>query len=149
MGTTVDQVNGTLNLRTANWWLEDKHWGRMTVGRVNNGGPVGTIDLGGISTAAHFSPGLVGGAFFVAGTRLGSVVGPTYGGDRMEGIRYDSANLGGFVLQAAWGEDDVWTASVRYAGEHGGFRVAAGIGYQEQSPERHADRSTRHRRSLH
>ena len=133
-GASLIAGDGTLNVRTANWWLEDKHWGRMTVGRVNNGGPVGTIDLGGISTVAHFSPGLVGAGFLVAGTRLGAVVGPTYGGDRMEGIRYDSANLGGFVLQAAWGEDDVWTASVRYAGEHGGFRVAAGIGYQEQSP---------------
>ena len=133
-GASLIAGDGTLNVRTANWWLEDKHWGRMTVGRVNNGGPVGTIDLGGISTVAHFSPGLVGAGFLVAGTRLGAVVGPTYGGDRMEGIRYDSPNLGGFVLQAAWGEDDVWTASVRYAGEHGGFRVAAGIGYQEQDP---------------
>jgi hypothetical protein len=94
---------------------------------------VGTIDLGGISTVAHFSPGLVGGAFFINGTtRLGSVVGPTYGGDRIEGIRYDTANLGGFVGQATWGEDDVWSASLRYAGEFGGIRVAAGIGYQEQ-----------------
>jgi hypothetical protein len=126
--------DGVLAVRTANWWLEDKTLGRVTVGRINNGGPVGTIDLGGISTVAHFSPGLVGGAFFVGNTglRLGALVGPTYGGDRMEGIRYDTANLGGFVGQAAWGEDDIWTVSLRYAGEFGGIRVAAGIGYQEQ-----------------
>ena len=124
-----------LAVRTANWWLEDKTLGRVTVGRLNVGGPVGTIDLGGISTVAHFSPGLVGGAFFVDGTqraRLGAIVGPTYGGDRIEGIRYDTANLGGFVGQATWGEDDVWSASLRYAGEFGGIRVAAGIGYQAQ-----------------
>jgi Gram-negative porin len=127
--------DGTLNVRTANWWLEDKALGRLTVGRVNVGGPVATIDLGGISTVAHFSPGLVGGAFRVAGTTvLGSVIGPTYGGDRIEGIRYDSANIGGFVGQATWGEDDVWSASLRYAGEHGGFRIAAGIGYEAQDP---------------
>jgi hypothetical protein len=126
-------ADGNLNVRTANWWLEDKHWGRVTVGRVNVGGPVGTIDLGGISTVAHFSPGLVGGAFRVAGTStLGSVIGPTYGGDRIEGIRYDSRNIGGFVGQATWGEDDVWSASLRYAGEFGGVRVAAGIGYEAQ-----------------
>ena len=87
--------DGTLNVRTANWWLEDKHWGRVTVGRLNVSGPVGTIDLGGISTVAHWSPGLVGGAFCVAGTStLGAVIGPTYGGDRVEGIRYDTANIG-------------------------------------------------------
>ena len=137
-------ADGVLAVRTANWWLEDKHWGRVTVGRVNVGGPVGTIDLGGISTVAHFSPGLLGGGFQIAGTaaeiaagggtRLSSVVGPTYGGDRIEGVRYDTANIGGFVGQATWGEDDVCSASLRYAGEFGGVRVAAGIGYQAQDP---------------
>ena len=132
-GAPANGTDGTLNVRTANWWLEDKHWGRATVGRVNVGGPVGTIDLGGISTAAHFSPGLVGGAFFIGGGfRLRDVIGPTYGGDRIEGIRYDTANLGGFVGQATWGEDDIWSASLRYAGEFSGIRVAAGIGYQAQ-----------------
>ena len=123
----------------------------MTVGRVNVGGPVGTIDLGGISTVAHFSPGLVGGGFpsdgTVNGTRLGAIVGPTYGGDRIEGIRYDTANLGGFVGQATWGEDDVWSASLRYAGEFGGFRVAAGIGYEAQDPSATQTYPARHRRS--
>ena len=133
-GASLLATDGTLNVRTANWWLEDKALGRLTVGRVNVGGPVGTIDLGGISTVAHFSPGLVGAGFLVAGTRLGAVVGPTYGGDRIEGIRYDTANIGGFVGQATWGEDDVWSASLRYAGEFGGIRVAAGIGYQVQDP---------------
>jgi hypothetical protein len=130
---TFRNHDGFLNVRTANWYLEDKNLGRITVGRLNVGGPVGTIDLGGVSLVAHYSPGLVGGAFFVApGLRLGAVVGPTYGGDRIEGIRYDSPNLGGFVVQGTWGEDDLWAASVRYAGEFGGFRVAAGIGYFEQ-----------------
>jgi hypothetical protein len=137
-------VDGVLAVRTANWWLEDKNLGRLTVGRINVGGPVGTIDLGGISTVAHFSPSLVGGGFQVAGTpaeitagggtRLGSVIGPTYGGDRIEGIRWDSPTIGGFVAQATWGEDDIWSASLRYAGEFGGIRVAAGIGYQVQNP---------------
>ena len=132
-GASLIAGDGTLNVRTANWWLEDKHWGRVTVGRVNVSGPVGTIDLGGISTVAHWSPGLVGNGFIVAGTtRMSGVIGPTYGGDRIEGIRYDTANLGGFVGQAVWGEDDVWSASLRYAGEFGGIRVAAGIGYEAQ-----------------
>lgn len=127
-------ADGTLAVRTANWWLEDKHLGRLTVGRVNVGGPVATIDLGGISTVAHFSPALAGGAFSVGNTSLSSVIGPTYGGDRIEGIRYDSPTIGGFVLQGTWGEDDVWSTSIRYAGEFGGIRVAAGIGYEAQDP---------------
>ena len=125
--------DGSLAVRTANWWLEDKTLGKLTVGRVNIGGTVATIDLGGISTVAHFSPALAGGGFLVAGgATLGSLIGPTYGGTRIEGIRYDTANIGGFVGQATWGEDDVWAASLRYAGEFGGIRVAAGIGYEAQ-----------------
>ena len=50
-------ADGALAVRTANWWLEDKHWGRVTVGRLDVRGPVGTIDLGGISTVATASPG--------------------------------------------------------------------------------------------
>ena len=138
-------ADGTLAVRTANWWLEDKHWGRVTVGRLDLRGPVGTIDLGGISTVAQASYGLSGGGFFVRGSvangiaandnvQLAALVGPTYGGDRIEGIRWDSPSIAGFVAQAAWGEDDVWSASLRYAGEFGGFRVAAGIGYQNMEP---------------
>jgi hypothetical protein len=137
-GTVSGQANLTaegdsvLLVRTANWYFEDKNLGRLTVGRLDFRGPVATIDLGGINSVAGNSPGLVGGGFFVGGTTLANLVGPSYGGDRIEGIRWDSPSIGGFVAQATWGEDDVWSASLRYAGEFGGFRVAAGIGYQEQ-----------------
>jgi len=139
--STTPQTDGTLAVRTANWWLEDATLGRITVGRINVGGPVGTIDLGGISTAAHYAPSLVGGGFFInpnyatnSGTvTLGRVDPPVYGGDRGEGIRYDSPNLMGFLLQAAYLEDQVMSASLRYAGDWAGFRVAAGIGMQHQS----------------
>ena len=126
-------ADGALAVRTANWWLEDRNLGRLTVGRLNVGGPVTTIDLGGIGTVANPSPTRVGGNYFVAGSILGRLVGPSYGEDRIEGIRYDSPNIGGFVAQSSWGENEVWGASLRYAGEFGGIRVAAGIGYEAQN----------------
>lgn len=141
----VNQLNGDgavsgdsgLAVRTANWWLEDKAMGRVTVGRLNLGGPVATIDLGGISTVASASPAQVGGGMFVFGGPLAmsNLLGPTYGGDRIEAVRYDTANLGGFVGSAAWGEDKVWSTSIRYAGEFSGIRIAAGVGYQKQDAE--------------
>jgi len=91
----------------------------------------------------------VGGGFYATtgatSTKLGDVIGPTYGADRIEGVRYDTANLGGFVAQAAWGEDDVGSVSLRYAGEFGGIRVAAGIGYlvQRSSPTQFIQLDTR------
>jgi predicted porin len=47
-------------------------------------------------------------------------------------IRYDSPTLAGFVLSASIGEaGDYWGVMPRYAGEFSGFRVAAGIGYED------------------
>ena len=50
-------------------------------------------------------------------------------GDRYNVVKYDSPEFGGFVGSAAWGEDDFWDVALRYAGEHGGFKFAGGIGY--------------------
>ena len=130
-----------MDVRTANWWIEDKNLGRGTVGRVNLGGPVVTIDLGGINTGATSRPALAGGGLqfrnsatlALSGVSVAAINGPVYGGDRIEGIQYDSPSIAGFLIRAVWGENSVWSASVRYAGEFSGVRVAAGIGMQKQS----------------
>jgi len=44
-------------------------------------------------------------------------------------VRYDSPSLYGFILSAAWGEDDVWDTALRFSKEWNSIRVAAGIGY--------------------
>ncbi len=36
-------------------------------------------------------------------------------------------------MQAAVAEDNYWDVALRYAGEFSGFRIAGGIGYQEDS----------------
>ena len=41
--------------------------------------------------------------------------------------------LHGFTVQTAVAEDNYWDVALRYAGEHHGFRLAFGIGYQEDS----------------
>lgn len=46
-------------------------------------------------------------------------------------VRYDTPTIAGFLVSTAWGEDDVWDAALRYAGELGPLRIAAGIGYMD------------------
>ncbi len=46
-------------------------------------------------------------------------------------VRYDTPTFGGFSASASWGEDDMWDVAVRYAGEWGGFKVAAAAAYNE------------------
>jgi hypothetical protein len=125
--------------RRAAFWIEDKNLGRLTVGRYESAGAITTIDLAGISAGASASVILVNGSFLVRGTN-GDYLGVSWAnlGDpasnqgRTELIRYDSPTIAGFVLSASIGEaGDYWGVMLRYAGEFSGFRVAAGIGYED------------------
>lgn len=53
----------------------------------------------------------------------------------MNGVRYDSPVFAGFSVSASWGEDDFWEVAGRYAGEFGGFKVSAGVGFSRATDE--------------
>lgn len=129
--------DGPIAVRLAHWYLDHKQLGRVTVGRINMATDgVAQIDLGGANIVAQ------SGMYFANDFQvIGAAAGPNgrwdfYTGgnfnfelDRNNAVRYDTANFGGFVASASWGEDDRWDATLRYAGEFSGFRLAAGIGY--------------------
>ena len=52
---------------------------------------------------------------------------------RRNHVLYETPSLAGFTLQAAVAEDNYWDVALRYAGEFAGFRIAGGIGYQEDT----------------
>jgi hypothetical protein len=139
--------DGSLAVRTANWWLEDKVLGRVTVGRVNIQGPSATIDISGadVGLVASSNIGLQSGGFYLqrkdSPWMSNSTIAPTNGGiaswcygcSRDEGIRWDSVSIGGLLFGGYWGSQDRFTGQVRYAGEFGGFQLAAGAGYQHDN----------------
>ena len=52
-------------------------------------------------------------------------------------VRYDTPDWNGFVASWAWGEDDIWSAALRYNAEWGkNWKVGAGIAYEDFSDER-------------
>jgi hypothetical protein len=130
-------------LTLANWYLDHKELGRLTVGRINTAtAGITTIDLGGAGVIANANIGytqrsmfLVDGDVLLLGTSstwAAALGGNTVNGSglsRANAISYSTPTFGGFTASAAWGEDDVWDAALRYAGEFSGFRLAAGIGY--------------------
>jgi hypothetical protein len=150
-------VNGDhlLRLRDANWWIQRDSLGRLTVGRLSASGPVGVIDLGGVSVVAATGEGCIGtnlqfrdgngallGSTGTIGAFSASCAHPT---TRNEGIKYTSPTLHGFVFSATLAEaakveqvtvdgtsniGRVFAADLRYANEFNGVRVAAGIGYE-------------------
>jgi len=122
------------------WWIEDKRFGRMTVGRYDSAGVITTIDLAGIAAGASASVILVNGGFLTRGPAgqyfaltWGAMGDPSSNQGRTELIRYDSPTfLNGFVFSASIGEaGDYWGAMLRYAAEFNGVRVAAGFGYED------------------
>jgi predicted porin len=136
--------DATLVLTRANWYIDHKSLGRLTVGRQDTAtAGLTTIDLGGAGVTANSSIGYWNAGFFLVNDNSGALLTATWntvlGGSAVSGaslsrgnfIKYTSPTLGGFSVQAAWGEDDVWDVALRYAGEFGGFRIAAGIGYAD------------------
>ena len=54
----------------------------------------------------------------------------------MSGVRYDSPVIGGFMVSASFGVDDIWEVALRYNKEISGFKVAFGTGYSVNTDER-------------
>jgi hypothetical protein len=153
----VRNGDGFVRFRDVNFWLEQKTIGRLTVGRITNSGQNGLIDLGGTTAGVGSDPGCDGGGFAfrnkatnaLSTTTIGSLVfncgGPI--GIRLEGIKYTSPTVAGFIFDATIGEalkaetstvdnpvgqltnvGRVMGWNLKYAGEFSGFRLAAGVG---------------------
>ncbi len=132
-------------LRDSTVWLRHKQLGMVKIGQ----GSTATdnlilIDLGQKSSASTPDSALYNGAFILRGNN--SVFGNTnlnwnaairghesFDTGRRNHVLYETPTLIGFTLQAAVAEDNYWDVALRYAGEFGGFRLAAGIGYQEDT----------------
>jgi hypothetical protein len=142
-GATGDS---TLGIELANWYLDSKRLGKLSVGRVNGASAGSTqVDLGGVGVIANVNILLwdgsmrltqgasTGGAGVTWGGLMGGNIVGISGLNRSNAVRYDTPTFGGFTFGAAWGEDDMWDAALRYAGEHAGFRVAGAIAYSRNA----------------
>jgi hypothetical protein len=144
-GHNVDAYFG--DARRAAWWVEHADLGRITVGRWESAGVLGTIDITGhIFLPASAAFGLLNGGFFIRGPagqyyamQWASIADPASNNPgRTELVRYDSPSYYGFIYSASIAEaGDYWGTMIRYAGESGGFRLAGTVGY-----ERVRDRAT-------
>ena len=54
---------------------------------------------------------------------------------RRQEVRYDTPEWWGFVGSASWGEDDIWSASLRYQKEWGNWKIGAGYAYEDFTDE--------------
>jgi hypothetical protein len=172
-GITAWNDDPIIRMRQAEVWVEHKSLGRMTVGHLGSStGFQGIIDLAGnVGIASNAAISLVGGGFVFRNSATGDFSGATItnntsnGADwshRIDGLRWDSPSLGGFVIGLSAGEAAsvqdrgtafdtktatgpqglYWAANLRYAGEFSGFRVAAAASYEESQADELLSSST-------
>lgn len=108
-------------------------------------GPIGKLSIGQQSTATDGVIEVNTSNSYLAGRPLqmgplnfgGALAGLVvpYDGGRAQALRYDTPTIAGFIGAVAWQDNDSWDAALRWAGEFGGVRLAAGIGYRDQKSQ--------------
>lgn len=134
-----------LDVRHSTWFIDSKSYGRIWMG-LTGGAAEGVTEINlaqtkdvlkysdqedtGLGLQTRVDGALTG----LAWRRLIRGGGDQPGeGRRHNLVRYDTPEIAGFTATANWGEDDAWEVGLRYKGEFGDFKVAAGIAYGENS----------------
>ena len=149
VATIGSSTVGCATLRDATVWLQHSQLGKVKIGPGSTATDNLVLnDLAGLGSAAAPDIGLYMGGFILRGNNsllsgTGTSAGSTWATairgheswdtGRRDHVLYETPTLAGFTLQAAVAEDNYWDVALRYAGEFGGFRIAGGIGYQEDT----------------
>ena len=135
-----------LDVRHSAWFLQNSDLGKVWVGQTSQSTD-GITEIN-LANTGHFASGQIGdyiNGFSLRGTngalstttvanltnQAAASQGSPGEGARVNLVKYETPTLAGFVGSAAWGEDHFWDVALRYAGEFSGFKLAAGIGYQQ------------------
>jgi predicted porin len=132
-----------LDTRDAYWYVKSKTYGAVSLGTqaaasdaITESNLTQTKDFAKYSDVEDTGLGLFlrssnGGLSSLSYRRLLIDSGdqPGEGDRRQDSIKYESPTFAGFTASASWGGDDYWDIALRYAGEFGGFKVAAAVGF--------------------
>jgi Gram-negative porin len=155
LGLSQDDAGGnTVGLLQSFWFVKSDNLGKVGVGLQSQASDNTAILVDGSGSlvpanwvAFDYNSFLLRGENGALATGLGGAtwggIGGCVGGGAIGDcngitqnvVRYDSPTFGGFSVSASWGEDDMWDVAARYAGEFGGFKVAAAAAYNELSDE--------------
>lgn len=138
-GANIPLLQDEMMVRHAAVWIEQKSLGRITVGHTS----MATDNVTRISTANtdHVAPML---SLAPLSTNYLFGIDLPFNNIRRDLARWDSATFGGFHVSASvangdtplgigFNSDHAYDIAIRYAGEFSGFRVAAGVGYRDES----------------
>lgn len=141
-------VGNSVSVLQSYWFIKSDHLGKVGIGKQSQASDNTAILVDGSgslvpanwvgydvfsfngSGPGNLTPGLDFSAYNAC--REGGVFGDCFGVP-LEVVRYDSPTFAGFSFSASWGEDDIWDVAARYAGEFGGFKLAAAVAYAEST----------------
>jgi len=137
----MNQVGDTADVhfdeRKIEFWVGSP-WGRVWMGQGDMAAnSTSEVDLSGTDVAAYSSVGDVGGGFVFQ--KNGVYTGITVGGSRSnfdglsrkDRVRYDTPKFAGFYASTSVGNSSIWDVALRYAGDFGGFKLAAAAGWSD------------------
>ncbi|MDO9382919.1 MAG: porin [Hyphomicrobiaceae bacterium] len=141
----VNSGGGTVGLLQSYWFIKSDHLGKVSIGKQSQASDNTAILVDGsgslvpanwvlfdvnnffVRQNGGFSGLTIGGGFGGCGGMGGA--GGDCNGLTENVVRYDSPTFGGFSFSTSWGEDDMWDIAARYAGEFGGFKLAAATAF--------------------
>jgi predicted porin len=144
-GDPWGDTSSAIELRHAYGYVEDSKLGRLTLGQQSPAtDDITLLNLGSeMNDAAlhynnRFGVWLNLGSGYSSDLRWGDIA---HNVDSLRGVfaRYDTPIFGGFVLSAAWGNDNVWDVAARYQASWKAFRFAAGVGYMDDRDRQYRD----------
>ncbi len=126
-------------------FFDSERFGKLSIGQgdsASNGSS--EVDLSGTSLAGHsniseFAGGLdfaTSGTGALSGITVGAAFSNLDGLSRDDRLRYDTPSFQGFVLSSSLVDGGEWDAALRYGREFPGLKVAAKLGYANQSATR-------------
>ena len=149
--------NGTLRVRKAAISLDSKTYGRVWLGQqemAKDNINKDTIVIKGLDQTMHQDfymnwsfflrqKGFNNAEAFSASTPTFRDIGRCYStsssafdcSTRRNEVRYDTPEWWGFVGSASWGEDDIWSASLRFQKEWDNWKIGAGYAYEDFTDE--------------
>jgi len=127
----------SFNERKMEFWVGSP-WGKLWVGQGDMAAnSTSEVDLSGTTVATYSAVGDVGGGFefqkngVATGTTVGGSRSNFDGLSRKDRVRYDTPRFWGFYASGSTGNSSIWDAALRYSGDFGWAKFAAGGGWSD------------------